>query len=145
MNQKGFTLIELLTVISIVAILAAITLVTFPAATDRARDARAINAMQQLRTQAEVVKGMHGDYRHLSVATVDPTAATLIAEAEDQTGETMLITYNATSNGAYETYCASIELNSGKFWCVDSAMGSGQWDDKRCGTTTHATCANAHE
>lgn len=50
MKNKGFTLIELLVVIAIIAILASVVLISYPQVTNRARDARIISSISQMRT-----------------------------------------------------------------------------------------------
>lgn len=134
MNNKGFTLIELLTVISIIAILAAITLVTFPAATQRAKDARIINAMQQLRTAAEAVKGVYGDYEEVKTGGIsaDATINSLVAEIVAQ-GGTLTVHYENAAADDFSSYCAETTLNSGtRLWCVDSDMYSDYIDSTQC-------------
>jgi len=137
MNNKGFTLIELLTVISIIAILAAITLVTFPAATQRAKDARIVNAMQQLRTASEAVKGAYGDYEEVKAGggSADATINSLAAEISAQ-GGTLSVYYAAADN--FSSYCAETTLNSGtRLWCIDSDMYSDYVDSTQC--SAHGT------
>lgn len=131
MNNKGFTLIELLTVISIIAILAAITLVTFPAATNRAKDARIINAMQQLRTAAEASKGVYGDYSEVKKTlsadvTIDALMAEIIAQKATEPSQV-----NTTAVTAAE-YCIEVALVSGRYWCIDSNMFSDYLDASTC-------------
>jgi prepilin-type N-terminal cleavage/methylation domain-containing protein len=130
MNNKGFTLIELLTVISIIAILAAITLVTFPAATNRAKDARIINAMQQLRTAAEASKGVYGDYSEVKADSADDTIDALMAEIDGQnSGEPSEVHVTAETSAAY---CVEAALVSGRYWCIDSNMHSDYLSASTC-------------
>jgi prepilin-type N-terminal cleavage/methylation domain-containing protein len=131
MNNKGFTLIELLTVISIIAILAAITLVTFPAATNRAKDARIINAMQQLRTAAEASKGAYGSYQEIKkTGSADATIVSLMSEIDSQkTGEPSKV---FTTDSTHVHYCIEVALVSGRFWCVDSNMHSDYLSATTC-------------
>jgi len=130
MNNKGFTLIELLTVIAIIAILAAITLVTFPVAQDRAKDARTINAMQQLRVAAEASRGAYGDYSQVTAGSADPTISSLVAEINDNAQDLTMIPAAPTTK-----YCAAATLQAGgRTWCIDSAMFSGY--DHTCNVTT---------
>jgi len=125
MRNKGFTLIELLTVIAIIAILAAIVLVTFPMAQDRARDARLINAMQQLRTAAEASYGAYGDYREIkTTGSDDSTIDELMGEIYAIKGEYPVV--NLEDDGGVKIgYCIRIGLFAGsRSWCVDSDMFS---------------------
>ncbi|MBU1705986.1 type II secretion system GspH family protein [Patescibacteria group bacterium] len=62
MMKKGFTLIELLVVITIIGILASIVLVSFPGATDKARDSRIVSAISQARTVMTYINANDGDY-----------------------------------------------------------------------------------
>ncbi len=132
MNNKGFTLIELLTVISIVAILAAITLVTFPAATGRARDTRVINAMQQYRTAAEVFRGVTGG-TYTGLAS-DATIVTLTTEINANAQSSLVLRIDTNGLG----YCAEAPLRPNRFWCVDSNLFSGD-----VGTTARCTATGS--
>ena len=59
-TNKGFTLVELLVVIAIIVTLASIVLVGIQSATKRAKDARVIADMSQLRSQIEIEKDASG-------------------------------------------------------------------------------------
>ena len=61
-NKKGFTLIELLVVISIIALLASIVLASLNSARVKARDARRIADLNQIRTALEFFFDTNGFY-----------------------------------------------------------------------------------
>ena len=62
MNSKGFTLIELLVVIAIIGILASVVLVSFPGAQKKAKDARVVSAISQMRTVWTYMYANQGDW-----------------------------------------------------------------------------------
>ncbi len=62
MRQKGFTLIELLVVISIIALLSSIVLTSVNSARAKARDARRIADLDQIRTALEFYFDANGYY-----------------------------------------------------------------------------------
>ena len=61
-NQKGFTLVELLVVIAIIGILATLLLLQLGVARQRARDAKRIVDISQVRTAAELYFDDAGQY-----------------------------------------------------------------------------------
>ena len=119
--RRGFTLIELLVVIAIIGILAGIVLVALGGARDRARDSRIVSDMVQIRTQAEILFSIDGDYGSMDCAgdcTNCPDAdIEVICEdiyAQNGGGVNWLI----QNNGA--EYCAVFELNSpAQYVCTD--------------------------
>ncbi len=110
-SKKGFTLIELLVVIAIIGILSSIVLVALRGARNKARDARIISDLSQIRSLAEVV--YDGDYDALR-ANAD--YATLIADLGTQGGTATLAT-----QAGQAAYCAFSTLNqTGQYFCADS-------------------------
>ncbi len=119
--QTGFTLIELLVVISIIGLLASIVLVSLSGARNRAKDARVMGDMAQLRNIAEVFQGNQATYTGLC-ANTDVT--TLQTDITAQGGTS----FNCQVAAAGTSYCIEVQLNSTKWWCVDNALRSQQYD-----------------
>jgi len=128
-KSKGFTLIELLVVIAIIGILAGIVLVSLSGARDRAKDARIISDMNQVRSAAQIWESNNGTYSGFSTTTGASSDAALKADIVAQGG-----TYNIYVSGTGTAYCAEGTLLSGKVFCVDSALRAKQYD------TNPATC-----
>lgn len=75
-NQKGFTLVELLVVIAIIGILATLLLLQLGVARSKARDAKRIADINQVRTAIELYFDDNGSYPQ--VATYSALATPLI-------------------------------------------------------------------
>ena len=132
-NEKGFTLIELLVVIAIIGILAAIVLVSLAGARDRAKDARIIANMAQVRSAAEIYQTVEGNYGGICA---DDEVLRLSADVNVQGGT--FSCQNSTTS-----YYAMTPLNSGEWWCVDSGLRSAQHSIEPGvgdGTTTPYAC-----
>jgi len=106
--------------------------VAYPTARNRAKDGVVMAEMDQLRTAAEVSKGSStdGDYRHLTMAVVDPDCLALETDINLQVDPAEPLVYHFTDDVApdYKDYCAMVELNSGSKWCIDSNYFSGVSD-----------------
>jgi prepilin-type N-terminal cleavage/methylation domain-containing protein len=126
-KREGFTLIELLVVIAIIGILASIVLVSLSGARNRAKDARIMADMGQIRSAAEIFYGNNGNYTGLCTAT---DTLTLLNDVYSQGGSTSSCWSSASA------YCAKSILNSGQYWCVDSTLRSKQYG------SNPATCAS---
>ena len=88
--KKGFTLVELLVVIAIIALLSTLSVVALNSARAKARDARRLSDIKQIRTALEM-------YFDSNMAYPDPTASTTIG-----TGSYACL----TSNGWKDNTCA---------------------------------------
>jgi prepilin-type N-terminal cleavage/methylation domain-containing protein len=131
-KREGFTLIELLVVIAIIGILASIVLVSLSGARDRAKDARIMADMGQIRSTAEIFYGNTGAYT--SVCTATDTNA-LWKDIDSQGGAASTCTSISTA------YCCEVRLNSGAYWCVDSALRSKQYSSNpTCTSGSVYTC-----
>jgi len=139
-KKKGFTLIELLVVIAIIGILAAIVLVSLRGAPSKAKNARIESALNQVRTQAEMLYVDNNSYTSVcGAAATDLGASTelqaLQSDITDQGGT--IGCYSETDN-----YCVYSSLLGGAgYFCVDSAGHAGEYADPTgsCNGTTY-TC-----
>lgn len=145
-SKKGFTLIELLVVIAIIGILASIVLIALRSARLKARDARIVSAMSQLRSVAEIL--YDGDYDTLDDKTGDvfdePDVEKLNLDIAAQDGSLSIY-----SNTGETEYCAYSSLNvdiggAAQVYCIDSAGSAKQLDASSCvcgtGTPVSYTC-----
>lgn len=138
-KYRGFTFIEMLVVIAIIGILAGITLVAVGGARNRAKDSRIISEMGQLRNAADLhYNNNNHSYTNptnLDCTITNPNIKALCDDIGLQNGTNLLINAN---NVTGQEYCAEVQLNSGKWWCIDSQGRSARYD---AGTTpTEPAC-----
>ena len=160
-TNKGFTLVELLVVIAIIVTLASIVLVGIQSATKRAKNARIIADMSQLRSQIEIEKENHtGIYSFLDSGNTGADiyqASTEIKTLIDDIGKQRGV-INA-DNDDYEGYMVA-QVNTsgdGMTWCVQTTLVQTGTDPEyycidstgRAGTTkngpTHATAPSCSD
>lgn len=133
-NQRGFTLIELLVVIAIIGILSSIVLIALRGARDKAKDARMMADMAQIRSIAELL--YDGDYDALALTQAD--VAKLNTDITTQGGSLTI----QKSTAPAQNYCAYTGLNEGKsgttytnWWCIDSTGMAKQTATNPSGAT----------
>lgn len=102
-SRRGFTLIELLVVIAIIGILSAVVLASLNSAREKARDARRISDVGQVRLALELYYDSFSQY---------PTATTSLVPdyLPAYPSDPSVHTYEYWSNGTY--YCISADLEN---------------------------------
>jgi len=118
---KGFTLIEILVVIAIIGILAGIVLVSLGAARVKAKNARIIGEMHEIRNMAGIYYD-NNDYNFTGLGCSDLSFLcddinTLLGAADQ------VEVYSDISD-----YCAKTPLVGGGWWCVDAKGRSAKYD-----------------
>ena len=130
-SKQGFTLIELLVVIAIIGLLASIVLVSFPTATAKAKDAKIISAVGQLRNLAAEYYTTSNTYTGYSMNVA------LTDSITKQGGSAALFINTAAgpNYGIGQAYCivTALVTSGAGFYCADGTGVIGK-------TTTNTTC-----
>jgi prepilin-type N-terminal cleavage/methylation domain-containing protein len=137
--KKGFTLIELLVVITIIGILASVVLVSFPTATDKARDSRIISAISQARTMMTYINANDGNYDNLQCSAACVCSNTELNNlCKEIDNNNKLLTYGFVRSVSPATAgCIWADLNAignENYYCADNTGVAGY-------TTTTPTSA----
>ena len=131
-NKKGFTLIELLVVVAIIGLLAGVVLTSIGPARTKARDARIISALTQVRAIAETL--YNGNYSALPGTAGTAYGVPITGSVLDFTKTAIDIDGNGgklyidktSGDTGYAAYSALPSDPVNKYWCVDSTGASGQ-------------------
>jgi len=122
---KAFTLIELLVVIAIIGILSGLIIVSMSGAQNAAKDARIKADMDQMRSVAAIYynttgtgttygTGVAGAATNFSGVT---DGLSLYNDIDSQTAGAIVLNIQASP----AAYCFSVVLNTGNYYCIDSA------------------------
>ena len=131
-SRKGFTLIELMVVIAIIAILATVVLVALNTAREAARDSNRKSAVAQIRSLAEVEYAINQHFGQL------PTNEEVVELVDAYDG----LEVHIPDGDEPATYCATIPLESGGYFCVDEGNVPGSYYEgtTACTGPTATTC-----
>ena len=117
----GFTLVEMVVVIAIIGILTAVVLTAVGSARVKARDARIISDMNQIRSFAEIKYTNANSYTGLNCSLDAPAGILAVCDDIDVqnggNGDDPVI--NISTDGF--SYCAEGQLNDTTYYCVDNA------------------------
>jgi len=140
-KRQGFTLIELLVVIAIIGILSSIVLVSLGGAQNKAKDARIVADLSQVRTVATLISGEEatgyagvcsGNNLNIGHATYGDQLSTIDADIEDQGGGV-----DGNCYAGKDDFCVESTLNVGnKYYCIDSDGRAGETATTSCTTST---------
>lgn len=127
----GFTLVEMVVVIAIFGILTTMVLTAVGGARNRARDARIISNVNQIRSFAEILYGRQGNYAGLTCganngAAVPTDMQSVCTDIFSQINDGTTVNVGVSGVDVYK-YCVSSKLTSGRYYCADSA-GKGTED-----------------
>lgn len=165
-TNKGFTLVELLVVIAIIVTLASIVLVGIQSATKRAKDARIIADMSQVRSQIELTKDTgsnNGVYTFVDADLTEENVEinTLFFDIRKQLGlaatvatSTFVSSINASAASPADpmTWCVRVTLvektsanpPANIYYCIDSTGKAGKTESATVCAGTVYNCGTVN-
>ena len=130
MRKKSFTLIEILIVILIIGILASLLTVGINHYKDKAKDVRAKENMNQIRISASKIYDTQGGYESALLCCSSGCSDEVKTNCEEI--KKMTGSYPDIYTDDNENYCAKVQLNSGKWFCIDSQGSAIEKDSVIC-------------
>ncbi len=115
MKKRGFTLIELLVVIAIIGLLSSIIVLSLMVARTKAKDARVIADLAQIRAISAFIQDDAGSYADLC------TSDALYTNHPNYGTQIMIIRNDITGQGGSAPLCAAIQTT----FCVSSILPGG--------------------
>lgn len=123
-NERGFTLIELLVVISIIGMLSTVVMASLGALRRQAKDSSAMQSMGSMRNAANLAITQNGNFPTNLCSSV---FSNLIAGVQLQTSPNTVSCVQSPALPATPLrWAASVRLNNGTNFCVDSTNYSGE-------------------
>jgi prepilin-type N-terminal cleavage/methylation domain-containing protein len=135
-KSRSFTLIELLVVLAIMGILSGTLMIYWWGTVTKAKDARIIEEMSQIRNAAAIYYSSNEYSFENFDCTIVISQLNMPALCDDitkQGGKNFEINVNPPNE-----YCAKVQLNSGAWWCIDTKGRSAMYDAST--TPTEPTC-----
>jgi len=123
--KRGFTLIELLVVVAIISMLSSVILVSLNSAKVKARDARVMSDVSQIRNELELVVSNSGNYANTEGLTATEDTYYVGGVISSLLGDMTM--YGATNSfirhpgNKTKVYVITTTLPGGDKYCIDSS------------------------
>lgn len=127
-QKKGFTLIEMLIVIAIIGILSAAVLAGLGPSRNKAKDARIISGMNQVRAIAESLYNPSSQFPYSEVQGTcesSPNADLNRVNSDIKSASAGNSCLKIVGNGTFYIAYAGLLTNQGQWYCVDSEGNAG--------------------
>lgn len=129
MNRKGFTLIEMLVVVAVIGLLSSVILNALGPAKDKAKDARIMQEVNQVRSLAETMyNGTYSQLPELPAQTIaNPDLSQLATDINNEGGALTII--KSSDDRSYITFSQlnttvtdpTTQTQVTQYYCVDSS------------------------